>query len=220
MFESAIKCQHFKKLLEFSTEVSPVFVKQLFPNFEDVYGDGSESDELEDGYEKVKVIFGSDYKMNPPNITISKDGIAVSGNATLKIMNPLNSEIVSAIIYTDFDFSGSIQMESGYNVTGIVNNLNLSVTDLRPLFDSSETVHSIKNKMKGVETMIFTAMNEYLNQGTLIPIPEYAKKDFKESSLKLFDSYLLVEANPDVHEYMDSLDQIVMASSEYINQLI
>jgi len=46
--------------------------------------------------------------MSPPNITISKDGIAVSGNATLKIMNPLNSEIVSAIIYTDFDFSGSI----------------------------------------------------------------------------------------------------------------
>jgi len=38
-----------------------VFVKQLFPNFEDVYGDGSEVDELEDGYEKVKVIFGSDY---------------------------------------------------------------------------------------------------------------------------------------------------------------
>ena len=85
-----------------------MFVKQLFPNFEDVYGDGSESDELEDGYEKVKVIFGSDYEMSPPNITISKDGIAVSGNATLKIMNPLNSEIVSAIIYTDFDFSGSI----------------------------------------------------------------------------------------------------------------
>ena len=108
MFDSAIRCQHLKKLLEFSTEVSPVFVKQLFPNFEDVYGDGSESDELEDGYEKVKVIFGSDYEMSPPNITISKDGIAVSGNATLKIMNPLNSEIVSAIIYTDFDFSGSI----------------------------------------------------------------------------------------------------------------
>jgi len=46
------------------------------------------------------------------------------------------------------------------------------------------------------------------------------RKDFKESSLKLFDSYLLVEANPDVHEYMDSLDKIVSASSEYINQLI
>lgn len=73
-----------------------------------MYGDGSESDELEDGYEKVKVIFGSDYEMNPPNITITKDGIEVSGNATLKIMNPLNSELVSAIIYTNFDFSGSI----------------------------------------------------------------------------------------------------------------
>ena len=97
-------------------------------------------------------------------------------------------------------------MGTGYNVTGIAKSLNLNVTDLRPLFDSTETVHSIKNKMKGVETMIFTALNEYLNQGTMIPIPEYAKKDFKESSLKLFDSYILVEANPDLHEYMDSLD--------------
>lgn len=54
-------------------------------------------------------------------------------------------------------------MGAGYNVTGMAKELSLNVTDLRPLFDSSETVHSMKNKIKGVETMLFAALNEYLN---------------------------------------------------------
>jgi hypothetical protein len=117
--------------MEFSSEVAPVFVKQLFPNFMEVFGDG---DEFEDGFETVKVIFGSDYDKNPPKLTISKDGFAVSGNATLKIMNPLNSALEAAIIYTDFDFSASAQMEAGNKIIGLANGLSLKVTGLKPLF--------------------------------------------------------------------------------------
>lgn len=51
-------------------------------------------------------------------------------------------------------------------------------------------------------------------------MPEYAKKDFKESSLKLFDHYLLVEADPDLHEYTESVEKIIDAGETYIKQLI
>lgn len=50
IFESMIKCQHFQKLMEFSTEVAPVYIRQLFPNFEEVYGNGEDSDDFEDGF--------------------------------------------------------------------------------------------------------------------------------------------------------------------------
>jgi hypothetical protein len=83
-------------------------------------------------------------------MTISKDGFEMSGNATLKIMNPFNSAIESAIIYTDFVFSASAKMIDGNKITGFANDLSLNVTGLRPLFDSQETVHTISTKMKGV----------------------------------------------------------------------
>ena len=82
----------------------------------------------------MKVIFGSDYDKNPPKFTINKDGFAVSGNATLKIMNPFNSALEAAIIYTDFDFSASAKMEAGSKITGLANSLNLNVVGLKPLF--------------------------------------------------------------------------------------
>lgn len=165
-------------LLEFSTEVDPRYIKQLFPNFDDVYGDGSESDDLEGSYENVKVTFGSDNESDPPVMTISKDGFNCSGNATFKVMNPLNSDLVSAVIYTEFHFSGSARMDTGYRITGTAKDLNLTVTDLRPLFTSSETVHSISTKIKGVQPLLFAAMNEYLAKGTVLSIPEFVKSDF------------------------------------------
>lgn len=65
-------------------------------------------------------------------------------------MNPLNSDLESVIIYTDFDFSASAKMDGGNKITGYANDLSLNVTDLKPLFDSQETVESISTKMKGV----------------------------------------------------------------------
>jgi hypothetical protein len=74
--------------------------------------------------------------------------------------------------------------------------------------------------MKGAQQMIFAGMNKFLEEGIEIPIPEYAKKDFKQSMLIPFDHYLLVEADPDVHKYMGNIDQImdfISVSTEFIN---
>jgi hypothetical protein len=159
--------------------VAPVFVKQLFPNFEDVYGDGDgDGDEFEDGFETVRVIFGSDYDKSPPKMTINKEGFAVTGSATLRIMNPINSALEAAIIYTDFDFSAKAKMEAGNKITGLLNGLTLTVTGLKPLFESEETIDTISAKMKGAQQLIIAGMNKFLEEGIEIPLPEYMKKDF------------------------------------------
>ena len=138
-------------------------------------------------------------------------------------MNPLNNLLESAIIFTDFDFSASAKMSDGNKITGLANDLKLNVTGLKPLFDSQETVETISAKMEGVQQMLYVGMNKFLEQGIDIPLPDYAKKDFKDSMLIPFDHYLLVEADPDVHKYLNNLDEIVSMinlGSEYINQLM
>jgi hypothetical protein len=71
--------------------------------------------------------------------------------------------------------------------------------------------------------MLYAGLNKFLEEGIEIPIPDYAKKDFKQTMLIPFDHYLLVEADPDVHKYLSNLDEIVSfvnMGSEFINQLI
>ena len=67
-------------------------------------------------------------------------------------------------------------------------------------------MESISEKMKGVQKVIFAGLNKLLEEGIETPLPEYFKKDFKQSMLVPFDHYLLVEADPDVHKYMGNID--------------
>ena len=71
--------------------------------------------------------------------------------------------------------------------------------------------------------MLYTGMNKFLEEGIEIPLPDYAKKDFKQSMLTPFDHYLLVEADPDLKKYVGNLDtfvNLINMSSDLINDLI
>jgi len=74
--------------------------------------------------------------MGAPTLRISESGTQVSGNATIKIMNPLNEELVAATIFCEFTSSLSAQIQSGLNLTGDLSELTLTVTDVKPLFAS------------------------------------------------------------------------------------
>jgi hypothetical protein len=45
-----------------------------------------------------------------PNLKISPEGIQINGTAVLNIMNPLNKEIIAAIIYCHFTSSMTAKM--------------------------------------------------------------------------------------------------------------
>jgi hypothetical protein len=119
-------------------------------------------------------------------------------------MNPLKPEIVAATIFCDFTSSLTAHIEPGMKLTGKLDKLSLTVTKVKPLFDSQETVGSMSGKIEALQQMLFLSINNVLSEGAKLPLPSYAENDLTDSKLTPFDHYLLFEADPDVHKYITS----------------
>lgn len=78
-----------------------------------------------------------------PSIDISESGTKLSGNASLKIMNPLNTRIVTAIINITFASELKVGLTSGFNLTGSVEHLQMNVTGFRAFFRTQENAQSL-----------------------------------------------------------------------------
>lgn len=73
-----------------SEEIETIFIKQIFPNWEDIFGEDHE-------------VLTIDFEASgvAPNLSVMPDSIKVVGKIAAHIKNPLNPEIDAAVIYFD-----------------------------------------------------------------------------------------------------------------------
>lgn len=58
-------------------------------------------------------------------------------------------------------------------------------------------------KMEAVQRMLFLSVNKVMSEGAELPLPRFAQDDLTNSQLTPYDSYLLVESDPNVHRYVN-----------------
>lgn len=110
-----------------------MFIKSLFNNFEDVYGDD---------YETVSINLKAIKK--EPVIKMTDHSISMSADVKLSIMNPLNTNIEAAYINFFANFSFDVTLNENFIIKGDTKQVDLQITDLKTLFQADETVEDIK----------------------------------------------------------------------------
>jgi len=55
-------------------------------------------------------------------------------------------------------------------MTGKVQNLDIAVSDVKPLFDCDQPVDKIKKRVKAVQGLLKKAVDDFLGQGVQLPL--------------------------------------------------
>lgn len=111
-------------------------IKQILPTFSDVFGS-----DYEDVLIHIKSIG------EPPVITISEEGEKLIGNATMKIMNPLNRKFKSAVINATYEAVLNLAMNSDFKISGSIEKISMNVTGFRAFFKTEEILKTLEKNL-------------------------------------------------------------------------
>ena len=139
VIKSAMKALHCNNELETDVDMPPAPIKALFPTFLNVHG--SEYDFIPIHLKSIG---------DTPEVSLRKSGSQLKGELMLKIMNPLNPRIKSAIMNLTYDVNLKLSMDKQFKISGSLEDITMDVTSSRAYFKSEEDVESLTKKMKGV----------------------------------------------------------------------
>lgn len=159
VIKSGIEAFHKQKALKATFDFKPAIIKQLLPTFSGVYGGD---------YEHVPVEVQS--TGNQPQVSILADATRLQGSVNVKIKNPLNPKIRSAILNVSYDATVQLEINNNFNFSGTVKDIDMNVTGFRAYFKSQENTETLTHKMKVVDKIITQLFNQKLNQGMKLPI--------------------------------------------------
>lgn len=120
---SMVKVLHEGGNLMNSQSIPIQMIKNLFPNFDTVFG-------------KDHFTVQSLMKMRKLNLVTSQEKISVDGSVEIQLMNPLNPSIPAAIINCNLTTDLTFSLDKSTRLVPHIKKLKLKDTDVFPLFYS------------------------------------------------------------------------------------
>jgi len=123
---SAVNSWHRKGLINTTIELETKYILTIFPYFDDIYGEE---------FKTIKIQILTEQKENAPTVEVTPGGIRMSGNASIVILNPLNSMIRAATFYVKFNVTFTLDLEPKGNILkAVASGIDLEVENYKPLF--------------------------------------------------------------------------------------
>jgi hypothetical protein len=124
----------------------------------------------------------------------------MSGNASIAILNPLNSKMRAVTLGVKFNVTLNLDLPKGKGniLKAEASNIDLDVMTSKVLFYSTERLDMIRKKFKLIQPVFDEAFNKSISLGLELPIPENFKDKFQIKNLKFFKKYFLIEFDSEV----------------------
>lgn len=167
-------------------------MNQIFPNFEDVFGED---------FNYVTLQIKSTHDAPQLNITVN-NGTFLAGSVMIVVQNPMNEKLGCA--YIDMTFNSSVNLTIGekFNLTGSIYDMQAEVKNVRALFKNSVTVSKLQSQIEVFKNLATEKFSHHLSQGLIFPMPHAFLEGLSNSKLVTRDHYLLIEADPGLKHFI------------------
>lgn len=146
-------------MLTSKEKIDSKLIKDMFPNWVDVF---------RNKYEELTVDVRSADEAPKFELT-KKNGGSIEGTLAVHIKNPMNEAIDALIIYFNFTATFNVTLQ-GRNLTSIVNDLDMKLSKLKPLFDNDEPFENVAKKVGPIKKLLETAIDDFIKMGLELPL--------------------------------------------------
>lgn len=189
---SALRAYHEQGALTVSQKVPSSIINQIFPNFEDVFGED---------FNYVTLEIKTTHDAPQFNITIS-NGTALTGNVMIVVQNPMNEKLGAAYIELAFNASCNLTIGENFNLTGSIDDIQAEVKSVRALFKNTVTVSKLQSQIEVFKNLATDKFSRHLAKGLVFPMPHAFLDGLSNSRLVTRDHYLLIEADPGLKHFI------------------
>lgn len=142
---------------------------------------------------KIKPVAGSQ------RVTFSeKEGQAtLTGLINLHVENPFADRHMDAVT-CDIELVATMRLgvTEDYKVTGVVEDLKTEIIDFKTYFHSYTTKASLSAQLAFIDPWAVSYLNNLLEQGLDLPLPEWLIAPLTKPRVDTFDGYLMFDTEP------------------------
>lgn len=200
--------------MELDQTVKIETVNELFPEFVDIFGP---KEEKKSSVVSLWSILGKKKKKKKPKkkkhdsthmvlkleentvpyMILTEGLITMRAEVELHIKNPKNLAMDAAVLYAVADATMTAKMKRGQEkIIGTLKTLDVSMTDINPLFATETTVEDLQDEADSLATLMKLLIGSALKEGYEIELPEELDDVIDEDmSFSVKDHYALLQFN-------------------------
>lgn len=170
-----------------NTEQTSATLQVILSDFERAYGEVA----------NVTIVAQAhpDMTKYAPSIKISPGGSSLDFYVDIHVRNPYDTTIDAALITAKIVTNISFSVNSDFELSGAINNFDLSVIDFEPYFKTPTTKLGINTKLFFGKNIIESYINGFLDDGYKLPLPQNITKFIKNQEVVCKEGYLLVDGD-------------------------
>ena len=127
----------------------------------------------------------------------SKGLTTLTGLVNLHIQNPFADREMDAVRIT-IDLEATIRMNimPDFKITGKVHDLKTKMHDFKAFFWTYATKESLDSQLSFLDPWAISYINNLLNEGLELPLPEWIITPMTKPRFKQYDGYWLFDSEP------------------------
>jgi hypothetical protein len=158
---------------------------------------------ISDNFDEFSNIFPTEgnvslhFKANSvPKLTITSQSAEVVGTFALHILNPMKKDIDAIKINCSFTSNVNFVMNEEFLLLPKLSEFKIEASKLHINFKSATKLEKIQTFIEEIEKIVISEVNKDDVGGVKIPFFETMKKYVGTMDVKLFNDFIVVEADP------------------------